>query len=337
MLKAKYMNKIIKNIYNLTFWIYGVMSFILFLVFIVYIWIKFDFFVNSRFLSSRILESFKFGSDFIVAFLVIGFLLNMFVFNGEVKKIIDKEHYRKMATIEFVLFLAGIVFFIFSPMFFRASNLALDNYKMKTIYCLLYSSTFVGSFLFFYLFSFLNVITEDESYNFAKAYIYRIKELSYDKIYNLIFKKIGSKLKKGEFLSSSYGVKYVIKEVDNKYENVYAFISLKNIEDEFLKLYLDDRLIEFVQYLYSKVLNKSKNARIIYFICVDEYNDNFKSLIDLSIYQDEHFIVVHTLIDLKNNDLYVGGVRDEKKENIYDYILLKQEIDRILVDVIDSK
>lgn len=334
MFKIKYKSKIRKFIYNAIFWLSGILIIFLFLGILVYIWSKFNFIVDHKYVSSKILDFFNSGIYFFIAFSVIGFILNMFVFNGEVNKVIDKEYSRKVAISESILFLIGLIMLILSPIFLKVSNLAFDNYKMKTLYCLFYCSIFIGSFFCFYLFSLFNVISEDESYNKAKPYVYRINKMCYKEICRLVVKKIGDNCKQENFFNSNYKVDYYIKHGD--YEYVYAFINFKNVTDKFLKLYVDDRLIDFVEYLYAKVLDKKKKTRIMFFICIDEYNDNFKSLIDLSIYQDAHFTVVHTLVDLKNNDLYIGGVRDDKKNNVYDYTTLKEEVVRVLENIIKN-
>lgn len=334
MFKIKYKSKIRKFIYNAIFWLSGVLIISLFLGILIYIWSKFNFIVEHKYVSSKILSFFNFGIYFFIAFSVIGFILNMFVFYGEVNKVIDKEYYRKVAIVESILFLLGIIMLVLSPILLKASNLAFDDYKMKTVYCLFYCSTFMSAFFCFYLFSLFNVISEDESYNKAKPYVYRINKLNYKEICRLIVKKIGDNCKIGNFLNTNYNVDYYINHGDD--EHVYAFINLKKVSDDFLKLYMDDRLLDFVEYLYAKALDKKKKTKIMYFICIDEFDDNFKSLIDLSIYQDEHFSVVHTLIDLKNNDLYIGGVRDDKKTNVYDYATLKEEVVRVLENIIEK-
>lgn len=327
-------SKIRKWIYNILFWGLGIGILVLFIGTIIYIWSKFDFAISSKYVSSQILALFNTLIYLNIVMCIIGFVFNMFVFNGEVKKVIDKEHYGKIAVLEFILFIVGILLLIFSPMLLKASNLALDDYKMKTIYCMSYCSTFMGAFFLFYLFSFINLIAEDDCYNKAKPYIYRTNELDYKNICKLIIKKIGKNPVVGEFLNANYKVDYYVLHKDEEF--VYAFINLKTITDEFFKLYKEDRLIDFVEYLYKKVLDKKKSTKIMYFICADKFDNNFKDLIDLSIYQDEHFCVVHTLIDLKEHDLYVGGIRDDEKKNVKDYAVVKEEVVRALVDVLEK-
>lgn len=334
MIGIKNKAKLRKNIYNIFFWIYGICSFTFFIWTLFCIWNKFNLFVDNKYVASQILEVTNFYVYFTIAILVIGFVLNMFVFRGEITKIIDKEYYGKISLIQSILFIIGILFLLFSPMMFKGANLTFYNYKLKTLYTLGYCTLLTNAFFAFYLFSFINDISEDNSYSKAKPYVYRIENLKCSDIFNLIVKQIGEYSLKGEFLNSNYKVDYIVCNKDSEY--VYAFINLKNISDEFLKLYNEDRLFDFVSYLYSKVLDKKKNVNIMYFICAEEYNDSFKDLIQLSIYQDEHFSVIHTMILLKSRDLYIGGVRDDKKINVQNYVSLKEEIVRVLYDIIEK-
>ncbi len=327
--------KLRKKIYNILFWGYGLCAGVILIWGLFCIWSKVDLFSASKYITSQILEVTNFFLYFSIVLSVIGFLFNMFIFNGEITKIIDKEHYSRVAIMQSVIFIIGIVLLMFTPMFLKLANLTFYDYKLKALYCLGYCTCSMITFFLFYFFSFINVIVEDESYNRARPYVYRIAEFEYNVVYKLINKKIDKSSFKGEFFNSNYKIEYCICHRES--ECVYAFINLKNINDEFFKLYSNERLIDFVEYLYNNVLDKNKNVKIAYFICVDEYNDNFKDLIQLSIYQDEHFTVIHSLIDLNARDLYIGGIRDDKKSNVKDYIALKEEIDNLLVDVIEKK
>lgn len=324
--------KLRKFIYNALFYGVFVSIFILFVGTLLVIWSKFEYSVENKYVSSQIMEMFDNLFYLNIIICVIGFLANMFIFNGEIKKIIKKDKYSKIATLEFIIFGMAILLLVVSPILYKMSNLSLSNYKMKTIYCMSYCSTFMSAFVLFYLFSFFCLIAEDDSYNKAKPYIYRIDNLGYDDICKLIVKQIGKIDLKGEFFNSDYKVNYYILHKNEEF--VYCIINLKNISDEFLKLYCENQLIDFVEYLYKNKLNKKRYTKIMYFICVDTYDDNFKNLIESSAYQDEHFCILHTLINLKGKDLYIGGIRDGEKQNIKKYILVKEEIERILVDVL---
>lgn len=210
-----------------------------------------------------------------------------------------------------------------------------DDYFLKTTYVMLHLTSLIGSVFLFYFFSFLTTIAEDETATHAPYYTYKMKKLTYEEIKNLILKRLESaKLEKGSYYDKDFTVSYYISHEEREY--VYAFLHLGKIEYDFVKIYANERITPFVEYLYTKIPNKEKNVSIIYFICVDSSNEDTIYLAETSSYHDEHFTILHMILDLSKNELLISSVRENDKKDDINYVDLKNRVDKIIVDIVKN-
>lgn len=162
-----------------------------------------------------------------------------------------------------------------------------------------------------------------------------MKKLTYEEIKNLILKRLESaKLEKGSYYDKDFTISYYISHEEREY--VYAFLHLSKIEYDFVKIYANERITPFVEYLYTKILNKEKNISIINFICVDSSNEDTIYLAETSSYHDEHFAILHMILELSKNELLISSVRETDKKDDINYVDLKNRVDKIVVDIVKN-
>lgn len=328
-------NKIVKRINHILFWVLSLFIPVLFLGTLIFIWSRHSYMVELNLLTNGIKEKFSNLITFNIVAYILAAIANLYHFNNSVPKQIRKDHLSGMNVAKSLLLLSSIILFSLSVIFFKLSNLALDDYQLKTTYVMLHLTLFISSFFFFYLFSFFNTISEDETVTHAPYYTYKLKDRSYNEIKNSILRRLNSlKLEQGEYYDKDLHISYYISHEEREY--IYAFLHLSQIEYNFVRIYANERITPFVEYLYTKILSKEKNVSIIYFIAVDTSNEDTIYLAETSSYHDEHFAILHTIIDLSKKEFLISSVREAKKKDDLNYITLKNKVDKSIVDIVEN-
>ncbi len=325
--------KVLKAFSNVLFWILTILNITLYCGTIIYIWLKHSSIVPLNLTSDGIKELFSSLIFFNITTYTITFLANMYHFNNEIKKVISKDNLTITTTIKSLFLLIGIIFLLLSGVFYKISNITLSDFFAKTTYISIHLTLFISAFFLFYLFSFINVISQDETTNHALCYTYLLKIRNAADIKRSIIKRLSNqKIENGQYYNQKIDISYYISHEEAEY--VYAFLDINQITYEFVETYAKDRITSFVEYLYTKILDKSKNVFISYFIFVNNTNENIKYLREISSYHDQHFTIMHNIIDLSKEELHISGVREDEKQNDINYETLKKKIENSVVDII---
>lgn len=328
-------NKLYKKLSNMVFWILSFFLPIVFLVTVIFIWSKHTYIAELNLLTNEIKNVFsKLVTANIITYILVA-IVNLYHYNNEIPKKIKKDHLSTINITKSLLLLSSIILFFLSIIFFRLSNLTLANYQLKTTYVMIHLTLLLSTFFLFYLFSFLNTISEDETTTHAPYYTYNLKDMTVSEMKTSILKRLNSsKLEQGEFYNKDTNITYYISHEEREF--VYAFLHLSKLDYSFVTTYSKERITPFVEYLYTKILNKEKSVSIIYFISVDTSNEDTIYLAETSSYHDEHFAILHTIIDLSKKELLISSVRENDKLDNINYVTLKNRVDKCTADIVKN-
>lgn len=284
-------------------------------------------FIDEHFLIKEILSF-----DFVCALLQIGICMILMYSKAPIKKVFKGESalITDIATKILLLYTFAIIFV--SGFIISFST----QYVWPLWYIIGYLALTTGALSWFLLF-FLMVVSDDPGYKKAKPYFYKINEMNYEAFKNNFIQSLHFQFHfDGTFKRKSYAIEYYISQEDYNY--IFAFLHLKTLSSSLANYYYNEGIFSFGEYLNSmQQINLRKKTRIVYFFVVDHENNAFTRLANASVNYQSQFNVIHALVNLEKQELYVGSMKSKAKTKLNDYNALKDIITTGLSKVIDER
>lgn len=249
-----------------------------------------------------------------------------------IKKVISGK-YANISEVLCKILLLYVFFTFFTSMFFTVhayNNSLLQQYLIG--YTLLATNS-LGLFLLF-----LTVlISEDSGYKTAKPLFYKINPLNYEEIKQECTSHLMQKIRfTGQFIRKTYTIDYYITE--EKVNYIYAFIHVKKLSSSLANYYYNEGIYSFGEYLNNKnQMDVKKQTRIIYFFVVDEENTTFGKLKNATAQYQRQFNMMHVLINLNKQELYISTLKSISKSKQREYMEMKNSCFASLSTIIDER